>query len=249
MSKLLIALILILSNKLFSLEFLCFEKKAEYLEGSKEFINLSKEEFADLIKKQIQEKKVNVCDVNGNTLLAASSYLDDIDSVKKLLEAKADPNIVDIRGQLPLMIISSKKLPGRLSIAKHLIENGTNINKKSNSGSTALISAACHNDYELAQLLLNYKRQAVDIEAYDREGSTALTFAMDGSLEIAKLLILKGANVTVKSVEMSFRWDSEARLKLIKFYIKHRLLIQYIQVAPLCDVVLEYYVIDETKIV
>ena len=82
---------------------------------------------------------------------------------------------------------------GYLEIVKLLIKNGTNINKKDNSGSTPLIYACKSIDVEIVKLLV---KNGANINEKDDNGNTPLIFSSyNGNLEIVKLLIKNGANI------------------------------------------------------
>ena len=80
---------------------------------------------------------------------------------------------------------------------QYLLDNGANIEAKSEYGYTPLFYAVMSGDSSLLLLLLD---QGAQVDAKDREGRTALNFAADrvrssGNGNMAKLLIASGADV------------------------------------------------------
>ena len=80
--------------------------------------------------------------------------------------------------------------------AKRLIDNGADVNAKTNGGQTPLYGAALANAAEVAKVLID---NGADVNAKDKDGYTPLHWAADNNAaEVAKLLIEFGAAVNVK---------------------------------------------------
>lgn len=84
---------------------------------------------------------VNLKDHGGRTALinACSSYGNNLDQVKYLVEKGADMNAKNIDGQTSLMKASRF---GHLNIVKYLVEKGADVNAKDTAGQTVLRHAA-----------------------------------------------------------------------------------------------------------
>ncbi len=94
-------------------------------------------------------------------------------------------------------ILSSAATRGELEEVKAALEEGANINIKSESGFTPLMVVCCFNHSDIARFLIE---KGADLEIKAKEGITALMFASyNGNLEIVKLLIEKGANLNEKN--------------------------------------------------
>jgi ankyrin repeat protein len=170
---------------------------------------------------------INASDVQGLTALGVASAAGNNEVVKLLLEKGADINValsplalalskkkyeisklliekganVNVNAYgVPIPVLVSTVIDGRLDIAKLLIEKGADINAKlinpndeKQDGKTALMIAVESNNIEAVKLLLE---KGADIEAKDALGNTALLLAKKNN-EIPKLLIEKGADVNI----------------------------------------------------
>lgn len=84
---------------------------------------------------------------------------------------------------------------GHCVIAKLLIENGVNIEKKDTRYGRTPLSWAAQRSADIAELLLN---KGANIEARDNDGRTPLSWASQGDAGILELLFEKGANIEAK---------------------------------------------------
>ena len=85
----------------------------------------------------------------GRELLAAAAK-GDIETVAKLLAAKADVNAADIAGRAALMMAS---LGGHAEVVRLLIAAGANVNTRDMYGYTALAMALEKNHTEVVNIL------------------------------------------------------------------------------------------------
>lgn len=149
---------------------------------------------ADIVEMLLKNKaKVELSDFEGNTALhrTVKGYGSAEAVIKLLLDAKADPNVMNDIGETPLMLCREAK-----SMAL-LIMGGANVDAIDKAGKTALIHSV--NGYGsdihlLLQILLNAKANP---NIKDNEGKTALMYAVRGSSSIksVSLLIDCGANL------------------------------------------------------
>lgn len=143
--------------------------------------------------------KIELADFEGNTALhhTAKGY-NSIDAVLNLLlEAKADPNVVNDLGETPLMLCRDTKQ------MELLINGGANVDSIDKAEKTALIHGVrgYGSDAHLRlKVLLNAKANP-DIK--DNEGKTALMYAVrsDTDLKSVRLLVDHGANLELLDEE------------------------------------------------
>lgn len=118
-------------------------------------------------------------------------------TVKLLLDAKADVNRIDEEGRTP--IIAASQLPEIAKpIIELLLERGADPTVKDNTKRNALHHCAKGGDAELIGRLL---KAGTPIDEQDGDGNTALSYAVESNnhliesnAEIIKLLLAKGAN-------------------------------------------------------
>jgi hypothetical protein len=86
---------------------------------------------------------------------------------------------------------------GDVQEAKRLLDEGADVNARTESGYTPLHWAAKFGYTEAASLLLE---RGADVNARKEDGSTPLSFAaMEGQTETAELLIERGADVNART--------------------------------------------------
>ena len=145
--------------------------------------------------KEIIKKGVDVdrFDENGNTALCLAGFGGDLEIVRVLLEAGADPNLIPDDETTPPIWSS-----GSGEIAKLLINAGADINFQDSNGKTDLmITAGGWGRLEKFKVLLEAR---ANTQIIDNQGKTALMYAVKDSynLEKVRLLIKAGTNVNVK---------------------------------------------------
>lgn len=90
--------------------------------------------------------------LSGRTPLHWATMYKHTSIVKLLLDAGANPNIVNFCCNTPLHLAS---MGGKTSIVKLLLEAGTNVNKVGYNGETSLYLASSSGHIEVTKLLLN----------------------------------------------------------------------------------------------
>ena len=145
----------------------------------------------------------------GYRPLAIAIAEDKYEVAKTLMEAGADVKIPAGPDNLtPLMLAAAQTSPAEgavflpastrpLDIAKGLLERGADVNAKSNSGTTALMIAAAHNNPPMIGLLIE---SGADIDLKNNQGKTAQDVAeLNGNKEAAQAIRVLG---TAKAASM-----------------------------------------------
>jgi ankyrin repeat protein/serine/threonine protein kinase len=120
--------------------------------------------------------KVEEQDARGRTAFYRASAEGKEDTMRLLLEKKANPNVKASDGSTPLIEAVSN---GKMAAAKLLLDSGADVNLASANGLTPLLIAAEGNSYikspsEMISLLLAHK---ADTKAVDSQGRTPLALA------------------------------------------------------------------------
>ncbi len=143
-----------------------------------------------IIKELLATKRININaqDNEKTTCLMIVAEINDIKSLKLLLEAGANPNLQDENGWTALMYAVDNN---SFEAVKILISNDkVDVNKMNNAGETALRLAVRNCSKSIIQELLNNLK--VDINMKDEYGRTALMIAArQGNLEIVNMLLNK----------------------------------------------------------
>ncbi len=117
--------------------------------------------------------------------------------VLTMLKGGIDPNIVNEKGNTPLIISASL---GDLPNVHHLLAYRADVNIANKEGNTALIYAARFNRPEVIKLLLlpQTMQTPLDVNAQNKAGETALYWgASKGYVEVVKRLLAAGADPTI----------------------------------------------------
>jgi ankyrin repeat protein len=146
---------------------------------------------------------VNAQDKEGETALSEAGIIGCAECAKALIAAGADLNpVAKTLGQTPLMSAVDGLEHGEekrqlnqnhIDCMKVLIAAGANVNVKSNNimfPGTALIFAVQHSNFEAVQTLI---AAHADVNARDRFGKTALTYAKSDPPDPAMIAALKAA--------------------------------------------------------
>ena len=144
---------------------------------------------------------LTVKDENGFTPLHISAKLQQVESAKALLEVKAKISATDNEGMTPLHIASAS---GCATLVKFFVQgHGASVNAKDKAGNTPLHHAGTP---EVVDILMQGKAKA---EAKNNFHQAPLhVFAMDDRLEVAEMLIRRGAAVDC--------WDHEKVTPLMR---------------------------------
>ena len=130
-------------------------------------------------------------DRDGYGLLRGAIEDGDLENVKLLVEAGANPHIRDSYGYSHLHVAAQK---GHLGIVKYLHSQGANIKNKDNGLTTPLWLAACHGDLPLVEYLADNGASLDTPRAW--LGLFPLNGAVaKGHVEVVKFLIERGADV------------------------------------------------------
>ena len=148
-------------------------------------------------------------DRDQTSTLAAAALGNDTESVRLLLNAGAPVNQANAAGTTPLMNAASN---GNLEAVKLLLSAGADVNAQSAAPAqqvkngtidlgrfTALILASAYGPAPVVKALLD---AGANVNAKESRGMTPLMYAAatdHGDIEIARLLIARGADLTVKS--------------------------------------------------
>lgn len=115
----------------------------------------------------------------------------DLEGVKELVSAGADLNIKDDMMDFTPLILSVYS--GNKEMAEFLLSKGADINlPEERTGYTPLMHALDNNNAEMARFLID---KGTDIKIKANDGTTALILACGVSPDIAKYLLLRGADI------------------------------------------------------
>jgi ankyrin repeat protein len=122
-----------------------------------------------------------------------TSYRGNVEAVKSLLDAGAGVNNEDRDGNTALMLAAQH---ARSDSVKLLLDAGANVHVKNKYGWTALIHVANSSGYydpaNVKEIVEAFIAGGADVNARDREGKTALTYAVP-SAAITSMLLSVGA--------------------------------------------------------
>jgi ankyrin repeat protein len=137
---------------------------------------------------------VTLADEAGNTALYQAVGRGHSEIVRILLShSKAELNVRGQRGMTPLLLALSQ---GHAGVVKYLLEEGADVTLANEVGDTALHLAVMKKNSALVKLLLAYPE--IEINAKNCQGIMPLMMAFHiQCLEIAKLLISSGADISV----------------------------------------------------
>ncbi|MBP5616591.1 MAG: ankyrin repeat domain-containing protein [Elusimicrobiaceae bacterium] len=117
--------------------------------------------------------------------------------VMTMLKGGIDPNIVNEKGNTPLIVAASL---GDVPVVQDLMAYRADVNMANKDGNTALIYAARYNRPEVIKLLQTPQtmQTPLDVNAQNKAGETALYWgAAKGYVEVVKRLLAAGADPTI----------------------------------------------------
>jgi ankyrin repeat protein len=162
-----------------------------------------------------------VLDREQTSTLVAAAYGNDTESLRQLLKAGAPVNQASIAGTTPLMNAASN---GNNDAVKLLLAAGANVNAQSGAPGqqvkngmidlgrfTPLILASAFGPASVVKSLLD---AGANVNATEARGMTPLMYAAatdHGDIEIARMLVARGADLTVKSTagETALDWANK----------------------------------------
>jgi ankyrin repeat protein len=164
------------------------------------------------IVKLLLEKNANIDakDKNDLTPLHHAAYHGHIEIVKLLIECKADIEARSNEGFTPLHLALQN---GQTEIAKLLIKRKADIKTKNNNGNIILHLVASNGHAEILELLLEYDIGKELLNHQDRDGKTALHFAVLNNFPKIVDLLLANDNIDLTLRESE---NSETALEIAK---------------------------------
>lgn len=139
---------------------------------------------------------VNAVDYYGETVLMHAMYLNNLDTIKILLENGAEVNASSEEGAYRTALMVASQYSNKLPLFHLLLNHGARIDAEDIFGNTAFFYACRYNDnFQVVQFLLE---QGADINQSNRSKITPLMLATlnaTNGLPIVTLLLKEGANV------------------------------------------------------
>ncbi len=183
-------------------------------------IDLVNSRRAKKLKKQLDDGSDPNFSISGITaLMYAVKKKNNMEVIKILLNANADPNLKNSFGITALMFVSD--LPEKIEVVKLLLDAGANINEGSNDAMTPLMYAlSVPNNFEMVKLLLD---KGANVNANNRGGGTPLLFALEipNNVKIVELLLNSHADPNFKNPDLdtplilAAKYDEVLSLKLL----------------------------------
>lgn len=167
---------------------------------------------------------------NNRTALNFAAFGNNLDLLKFLLKAGADPDILDLKDTSPLL---SSCRQGLYEIVDTLLEYNADTNLRTiKHGSTALHTAAFHNQLDIIKLLLKYN---ADINAEDKYGKIAFHSACQAkNWDIVTFLLDAGSNIE-KATKYRMTFESSkvvekhvAKLRAANIYVDKNIMVQFL---------------------
>lgn len=137
-------------------------------------------------------------DHENETPLHAAAQAGHVDIVHLLMQAGADPNVLNARLNTPLMTAIEGK---QNDVVQYLIRSGAAVEFRGEDGMTALHLASKSGNKDAVKLLLDAKKK-LDVNLQDDGGWTALIWATEHKqTEIIELLLDRGADANIQDDE------------------------------------------------
>lgn len=146
-----------------------------------------------------QHADVNASQADGMTALHWAAYLDDVESAKLLIAARANAKAMNHYSVTPLLLACQN---GSGAIVELLLANGADANTTLRGGETALMTASRTGKPQAIKALLQHD---ADVNAKERRGQTALMWAAaEGNADAVELLIESGADLRATVPDSGF---------------------------------------------
>ena len=135
------------------------------------------------------------------------------DEINKYISEGGDINFQDDNGLTALTVVE------KIEIAKILLDNNADINKKGRDGYTPLMMAVRRDNINLVEFFIENN---ADLNMYDPEGNTALIVAAQNHKDdIFELLLKNGADPSINNEDLEFHIEFEDEMKnILKKYRK-----------------------------
>ena len=138
---------------------------------------------------------VNSGGPDGTRALHWAVHHDQLELVRRLLEAGADPSVANDYGATPM---SEAAVVGNVEVIRALLEAGADVDSPNPDGQTALMVVARTDNVEAASVLLDHGADLNRVERW--RGQTALIWAAaQGQAEMVRELASRGADVNARS--------------------------------------------------
>ena len=183
----------------------------------------------------------------GVTALVLAARQGNLDAVKVLAESGADLNKPSGDGSTAMLVAIQN---GHYNVANYLVEKGADINKANEKGWTPLYLAVKHRNLETGTIPVPNQNQAfdfikvlldrnVDVNArigfnteirngqratwFEEDGATAfMRAALCGDLEVMRLLLAKGADPKIPTVDKTTSLMAAAGVGYTEGFIQYR---------------------------
>ncbi|EQA63560.1 ankyrin repeat domain-containing protein [Leptospira alexanderi] len=141
----------------------------------------------------------NYRDNYGSGVLSWAVKNSDQETVKLLLEAGAEPDETNARGETPLLTSLDQ---GNEDLIRIFLEAGADTGKKDFAGNTPLTKAVSTGNVRIVEMVFVNDHPTPNLEERNGEGYTPLLLAVDlGHFEIVEYLLDKGADFLKKNSE------------------------------------------------
>jgi hypothetical protein len=181
-------------------KFLFFFKPPDLIKLFDKVENESEATYSEVMTAIRAGADVNTRSLNGWTsgktvLMLATMYNNNLEVVKALLKAGANPNARESRGIIPI----APAFEVDVSMIEGLKKQGVNVHMTDEGGKTVLMNAVIANENpEIIKALVD---SGADVNSRDLNGNTVLMYAAmaNKNAKIVKMLIEAGAKVNAKN--------------------------------------------------